>query len=198
MVMMGLEMVAWNPGRRDARNSECWFCNIPLGLRGEQIHRSRCYRGVVTDSPMGGTFWRAQERFYVGDLHPFPSSSSPPPCEVVHRLCHLLQLGLCSPLGGGGGGGESQGRCGSLCLICRQKNRSMGKESIHFATISGERVIPLRPHLPIRMAVCPPNWSEHTPFQLPSWWRQTKAPDISSALAMDGSRWRISRRCWVM
>ena len=70
-------------------------------VQGEQIHRLRCYRGVATDSRMGGTFWTARTRFYVSHLHPFPSPSSPPPCEVVHFLCHLLQLGLCSPWMGG-------------------------------------------------------------------------------------------------
>ena len=96
-------------------------------IQGEKIHGWRCYRVVATDSPMGETFWTAQTRFYVGHLHPFHSSSSPPPCDVVHCLCHLLLLGLCSPWM------EDQGRCCSRCLRCRQwwkKNWSIPRTSL--------------------------------------------------------------------
>ena len=81
-----------------------------------------------------------------------------------------------------------------MCPMASDTYTDIGNGSILSVTSSGERVIPFKTPFPVLMAVCSPNWSSDMEFQQPSQCRQTCAPANRSALALGGSRWRISSR----
>ena len=72
----------------------------------------------------------------------------------------------------------------------------MGNESIRSANCSGDNVMPFSPPFPISIAVCSPNWSADTAFQLPALCLQTNAPESGKpSFAMARNNIAISRQC---
>ena len=87
---------------------------------------------------------------------------------------------------------------GRVHLIRRPIYADMGNDSIHSATCFGDNVMPFRPPFPIVIAVCSPNWSTDTAFQLPALRLQTNAPESRSSFALAGNSIAISRQCHDM